>query len=120
MRDFEELRAWQKARVLCREVHAAAEQGRFRGNRPLRDQICRAAVSVMSNIAEGFQRYGHVEFSRFLVIARSSAAEVRCQLYVALDLGYLDEAAHDQLRARCVEVDRLIARLRNSLNRDVH
>jgi four helix bundle protein len=116
MREFEEIFAWQKARSLCREIHAVAGAGQFGQNRVLRDQICRAAISVMSNIAEGFSRYGRTEFKRYLVVARRSAAEVRCQLYIALDLHYIDEETHQSLKGQCLEVDRLIAYLRNSLD----
>lgn len=115
MRNFEELVAWQKARVLSRDIHRVAEAGAFRRNFGLRDQICRAAMSVMSNIAEGFGRFSRRDFQRFIVIARSSNAEVRSQLYVALDLGYIDEATRATLSGQCIEIDRLLSGLWSSL-----
>jgi len=86
---FEDIEAWQKARELTREIYRVTNQGAFAKDFGLRDQIQRAAVSVMSNIAEGFERGGNREFIQFLYIAKGSAAEVQAQLYVALDAQYL-------------------------------
>jgi len=88
---FEDIDAWQKARALTREVYAVTADGTFSKDFGLRDQIRRAAVSVMSNIAEGFDRGGVREFIQFLFIAKGSAAEVQAQLYVALDAGYIKQ-----------------------------
>jgi four helix bundle protein len=82
---FEELQAWQKARELTCEVYRATRAGAFSRDRALRDQIRRAAISVTSNIAEGFERNSSVAFAHFLSIAEGSAGEVRSQLYVALE-----------------------------------
>jgi len=89
---FEEIEAWQKARQLTREVYAASSKGAFAKDFVLRDQLRRAGVSVMGNIAEGFERGGTREFVQFLAMAKASAGEVKSHLYVALDQGYLDEA----------------------------
>ena len=86
---FEDIEAWQKARGLSKAVYAVTGDGTFARDFGLRDQIRRAAVSVMSNIAEGFDRGGNRELTQFLYIAKGSAAEVQAQLYVALDAGYL-------------------------------
>src|SRR3954466_9705131 len=94
---FEELIAWQKARVMTREIYRATESGKFARDFGLKDQIRRAAVSVMSNIAEGFERGGRPEFHQMLSIAKASCGEVRSQLYVAADVGYLDEPAFSNL-----------------------
>ena len=101
---FEELEVWQEARKLVRAAYAASQQGAFAKNFGLRDQIQRASVSIMSNIAEGFERSGNKEFSHFLYMAKGSAGELRSQLYVALDLSYLDQTAFKQLHdsALCV------------------
>ena len=77
----------------------------------LRDQIRRASVSIMSNIAEGYDRSGTAEFIHFLAIAKGSAAEVRCQLYVASDLGYIDQSKFDELSAAAAETGRMIGGL---------
>ena len=86
---FEEINAWQNARVLVKDVYAMTRSGDFCRDFGLRDQIQRAAVSICSNIAEGFERRGNKEFINFLWIAKGSAAEVCSQLYAAKDLGYI-------------------------------
>ena len=88
---FEEINAWQNARVLVKEVYSMTRSGEFCKDYGLRDQIQRAAVSICSNIAEGFERRGNKEFANFLWIAKGSAAEVCSQLHNARDLGYITE-----------------------------
>lgn len=83
----------------------------------LRDQIRRAAVSVLSNIAEGFERESYAEFRRFLAVAKGSAGEVRAQLYIAIDQGYIDEREFFQLSELAAETSRLIKGMINYLNR---
>jgi four helix bundle protein len=83
---FEDIKAWQAARELVSAVYRVSGKGKFEKDFGLRDQIRRAAVSVMSNIAEGFERCSDKEFNRFLYIAKGSAGEVRSHLFVALDL----------------------------------
>ena len=89
---FEDLIAWQKARELTRQVYLLTRKEEFFKDFGLRDQIRRAAVSVMSNIAEGFERGSTAEYHQFVVIAKGSCAEVRSQLYVGFDAGYITEA----------------------------
>ena len=96
-RRFEDIEAWQLGRELARCVYEATREGEFARDFGLRDQIQRAAVSVTSNIAEGFERRSSAEFARFLLIARGSAGEVRSQLYLALDLGYIDADRFEHL-----------------------
>jgi len=108
---FEELEAWQKARELTQAVYRVAGTDRFARDFGLRDQICRAAVSVMSNIAEGFERGSNPEFIHFLAIARGSAAEVEAQLYVALDQGYVSEDRFQELQQLTGTTKRLIGGL---------
>jgi four helix bundle protein len=98
IRRFEDLEAWQRARELTRAVYELARSAGFHADRALRSQICRATVSVMSNIAEGFEREGNAEFLQFLSIAKGSAAEVEAQLYVALDQGYVTQEQCDRVR----------------------
>jgi len=88
---FEDIEAWQRARELTKAIYQLTAQGEWARDFGLRDQIRRAAVSAMSNVAEGFERRGNVEFGRFLSMAKASAGEVRSQLYVALDLDYVCE-----------------------------
>lgn len=101
---FEDLEAWQRARNLAKEIYATSSIGRCAKDFVLRDQIRGAAVSVVSNIAEGFERGGNQEFLQFLSVAKGSVGEVRAQLYVTLDQGYVDRAAFDHLHGLAVEV----------------
>ena len=86
---FEDLIAWQKARELTIEVYQTSRLGAFAKDFGLSGQIQRASVSIMSNIAEGFERGGRGEFHQFLSVAKASCAEVRSLLYVALDVDYI-------------------------------
>ena len=86
---FEDIQAWQTARQLASMIYAMGNQTGFNRDFGLRDQIRRAAVSVLSNIAEGFESRTDVQFINFLGTARASAGEVRAQLYVALDQKYI-------------------------------
>lgn len=97
VRQFEELHVWQDARQMVAAVYAASNAAAFGRDFGLRDQIRRAAVSVMSNIAEGFERGTRNDFVKFLNIAKGSNGEVRSQLCVALDQKYMDEAQFNSL-----------------------
>jgi len=114
---FEDMEVWQKARELTRDLYAISTQGRFSRDFGLREQVRRAAVSIVSNIAEGFERRGDREFARFLSVAKGSAGEVRAQLYVALDLGYLSRTEFDRLSAASVEISRMVSSLITYLRR---
>jgi four helix bundle protein len=111
---FEDLIAWQKARLLAKAVYEVTGEGLFARDFGLRDQIRRASVSAMSNIAEGFERRRTPEFKYYLSIAKVSA-EVRSQLYVALDIGYLNNDRFDELFNQAKEVGNVIAGLSASL-----
>lgn len=106
---FEDIGAWQKARELTREIYFLTREGSACRDFPYIDQIRSASHSIMSNIAEGFERDGNAEFKQFLHVAKASAGEVRSQLYVALDVGYLNEADFRRLMALAFEVIRMIA-----------
>lgn len=112
---FEDLLAWQEARALTRAVYAAARTGLLSKDFSLRDQIQRAAVSVMSNIAEGFERVNKQEKLHFLNIARASCGEVRSLLYVCSDAGLLDHSTISQLQTSCTRTGRLISGFIRSL-----
>jgi four helix bundle protein len=119
IRKFEDLVAWQRARELAAEVYRATNDGAFARDFGLRDQIRRAAVSVLSNIAEGHERATPSEFHRFLSIAKGSCAELRAQLFVALDVGYLQRDAFDVLLSQAEEVGRIIGGLRASVAKKI-
>ena len=112
---FEDLIAWQKARELRKAISQASRRRPFSQDFDMSDQIRSAALSVMSNIAEGFERDRITEFVYFLRVARASCGEVRSQLYAAFDEGYLADAALRSLLAVANEVSRIIRGLENSL-----
>ena len=114
---FEDLIAWQKARQLAAEIYRISSQGDFSRDFGLRDQIRRAAVSAMSNIAEGFDRGSRSEFHQYLVIAKASCAEVRSQLYVAQDVGYIDQEIFDTVSSSASELSRIIGGLRAAVQK---
>ncbi len=112
---FEDILAWQEARKLARDVYGMTREGAFAKDFGLRDQIQRAAISVMTNIAEGFDCESHVEFARFLGIARRSAVEVQSLLYAALDIGYISEEAFKAEYQQTEKTKALIGGLKKSL-----
>ena len=114
---FEDLIAWQKARALTKAVYLVSQQKDFAKDFGLSGQIQRAAVSIMSNIAEGFERNSSADFHRFLVMAKASCAEVRSKVYVALDIGYISADEFEQLQTQAREVARLVGGLRASIER---
>ncbi|NBC16227.1 MAG: four helix bundle protein [Bacteroidetes bacterium] len=119
-RRFEDIEAWQSGRALTRAVYAASRRGAFGRDDALRNQIRRAAISVTSNIAEGFERSSDRAFAHFLSVAKGSAGEVRSQLYVALDEGYLSESEFEHLYGLSLStikrISRLMTYLRGSTN----
>lgn len=97
IKDFEELEIWKLARDLTNQVYAVSSRGNFSKDYALRDQIRRSAVSIISNIAEGFERGGNPELIQFLCIAKGSCGEVRCQLYIALDQHYIEKQVGEEM-----------------------
>lgn len=106
---FEDIQAWQTARELTRQIYAASKTGEFAHDFGLRDQIQRASVSAMANIAEGFERGGDRELLQFLSQAKGSCGEVRSHLYVALDQHYLPEVQFNELYSQATNASRLIS-----------
>lgn len=117
---FENIDAWQAARHLARDVYGITSEGAFRRDFGLRDQMRRSAVSTMSNIAEGFERDGNKEFRQFLSIAKGSCGEVRSQLYIARDVGYLDDQTYERLHKEATRVSELVSGLMRYLRRSNH
>ncbi len=114
---FEDRLAWQKARLLTKEIYQATQGAPFAKDYGLSGQIQRAAVSIMSNIAEGFERGNPGDYQRFLAIAKASCGEVRSQLYVALDIGYISQTEFAQLRDLATEVSRMTSSLLSAVQR---
>ncbi len=112
---FEDILAWQEARKLVNSIYQVTGEGAFARDFGLRDQIQRAGVSVMANIAEGFDCDSHAEFSRFLGFARRSAVEVQSLLYAALDVGHINEEAFKTMYARAEKTKALTGGLKHSL-----
>jgi four helix bundle protein len=110
IKKFEEIVSWKKARALANEVYEATSVGDFCRDFGLKDQVRRAAVSILSNIAEGFERGGDKEFLHFLSIAKGSCGELRAQFYIALDQRYISETEFNKLVGKATEVSQLYCR----------
>ena len=108
---FEDIEGWKLARRVANRVYDVSSEGVFCRDFALVNQIRRASISIMSNIAEGFERDGNKEFLQFLSIAKGSCGEVRAQLYLAADRGYLEEAVFDEISNLLIETSRTIAGL---------
>ena len=94
---FEDLECWKEARVIVSRVYRVCSVSGLKKDYSLTDQVKRAAISIMANIAEGFSRRGNKEFIQFLFIAKSSAAELQSHLYIALDQNYLDKSQFERI-----------------------
>ncbi len=112
---FEDINAWQKARQATRQIYEITSEGSFARDYSLRDQLRRASVSIMANIAEGFGRHSDKEFSHFLSLAHGSAAETQSHLYVALDFNYIDQEQFSSLYELLNEVSRMTLALAQHL-----
>lgn len=88
---FEDMKVWQDSRTFVNQIYKSTSNEKFRRDFGLRDQIQRASVSIMSNIAEGYERDSNKELIRFLIIAKGSAGEVRSLIYIARDLSYISD-----------------------------
>jgi four helix bundle protein len=108
---FEQLEIWKAARALTRSIYEVSSNSGFLGDRQLREQMRRAAVSVMANVAEGFERGGDKEFLQFLAQAKGSCGEVRSHLSVALDQGYLSQERHADIAEKAIQTSRMISGL---------
>lgn len=103
IKDFEDLRIWQDARILSKDIYSITNTDKFKVDYRFCSQIRSATGSIMDNIAEGFERDGSKEFLQFLYIAKASCAEVRSQLARAFDIEYIDEETYNQYRQRCID-----------------
>ncbi len=112
---FEDLGIWKRARAFNRDVHTLTRRREFSRDYAMVDQKRRASLSVMNNIAEGFEKFRRNEFLQALSTSKGSAGEVRSMLYAALDVGYIDEDAFKSMRAQAEEGGRSIGRFRSGL-----
>jgi four helix bundle protein len=115
-RKFEDIIAWQKARHSTRLVYQITSASAFSADYDLRNQIRRASVSIMANIAEGFGRHSDKEFANFINIAHGSATEVQSHLYVASDMGYVGKEDFEKLYDLMGEICRMLYALRQKLS----
>lgn len=106
---FEDITAWQKAIELSDLVYGVTNKEKFSKDFGLKDQIRRASVSIVSNIAEGFERESNNQFIYFLIIAKGSAGELRAQLYIAKNQGYITLAEFEDLNTKVTEVSKIIS-----------
>jgi four helix bundle protein len=106
IKSFEEIIAWQKSKKLTLDIYKTVSSLR---DISFRNQIERASVSIMNNIAEGFERQTNKEFKNFLYIAKGSSGEVRSMLSLGLDLGYISKDAYNTLCNQTIEISRLIS-----------
>lgn len=110
---FEDIIAWQKSRELTLLIYNSFKDCR---DYSFRDQIQRATVSIMNNVAEGYERMGDKEFRKFLYIAKGSSGEVRSMLYLALDLGYINKERFEALYTKSIEITKIISGFIKKLN----
>lgn len=108
---FEDIECWKKSRELTKLIYQVSKIGDFAKDFGLCNQIRRAVVSVLSNIAEGFERDGNKEFYQFLALAKGSCGEVRAQLYVAFDQSYITDSEFRNMSAKAQEISRMISGL---------
>ena len=108
---FEDIESWKLAREITKLIYMASSAGNFSRDFALVNQIRRASISILSNIAEGFERGGNKEFLQFLAIAKGSCGEVRAQLYVALDQNYVDKNQFEEISGKLLETNRIISGL---------
>ncbi|HKO98758.1 MAG TPA: four helix bundle protein [Pyrinomonadaceae bacterium] len=108
IRSFEDLVVWQRAITFVKEIYLITEEGRLKYDFGLKDQLRRAAVSIPTNIAEGFERSSRKEYLFFLNIAKGSAGEVRSLCRVAIEVGYLQPSTYEDLRLKALTISRLL------------
>jgi four helix bundle protein len=108
---FEDIEAWKSAREITGLIYQISLSGNFAKDFALVNQIRRASISIISNIAEGFERGGDKEFIQFLTIAKGSCGEVRAQLYIALDQNYLDKEQFIVIQSKLIETSKMLSGL---------
>jgi four helix bundle protein len=106
---FEEINSWKKARVFNKRIYMLTDNEKFKKDFDFIRQIRRASISITSNIAEGFERNTDKEFIYFLYVAKASAGEVRSQLYLAFDLGYMEKLDFEELLELVTEISKLLS-----------
>ncbi len=108
---FEDLNIYKQARELTHDIYGITKSSGFQNDFYLINQIRKSAVSIMSNIAEGFERKGDKEFAQFLFIAKGSCGELRAQMDIALDQSYVNETLYKNTRSKCEKTSSMISNL---------
>lgn len=108
---FKELRVWQEAKSLSVTVYKLTENGKFSKDYSLRDQVRKSAVSIASNIAEGYERNSDKDFIRFLLIAKGSLSELRTQIEIAKEIAYLSDETFEKLEEHCNKIGAMLSKL---------
>lgn len=106
---FEDLKVWQQGMLLCKEIYTITNYELFAKDFGLKDQIRRSAISIPSNISEGFERDAQKQFLYFLTIAKGSCGELRTQLHLAFELGYIAEGERDILKDHCIQTSKQLS-----------
>jgi four helix bundle protein len=114
---FEDIQAWQKAKILIKQIYLATAVEGFARDFELRNQIRRSSVSISANIAEGQGRRTDKDFAHFLNISLGSIAETKSHLYLAFDLGYINKELFDEIYGKLDEVGRMVFALSNHLRK---
>lgn len=109
IKSFEDLEVWQLSMSLCTEIYSLTNSELFSKDYGLKDQIRRSAISIPSNISEGFERDSKNQFLYFLAISKGSCGELRTQLNIAFNLYYLDEKKFEELKVKCIETSKQLA-----------
>lgn len=108
---FKELRVWQEAKSLSVAIYRVTSDGKLSKDYGLRDQLQRSSISIASNIAEGYERNSDAEFARFLFIAKGSLAELRTQIDIAKEIGYISQEKFDVLEGDCNKIGAMLTKL---------
>lgn len=116
---FEDLKVWQDARVFVNEIYRLTSNDKFRMDFGFKDQIQRASVSIMNNIAEGFERDNNKEFIKFLIYSKSSAGEVRSLIYLAFDLKYISHEEFIKIIEHSIDIIKQISKFISYLRTNI-
>jgi four helix bundle protein len=111
IKNFEDMAVWKEARIMVFQIYEVTRHPSFSRDFQFIDHIRRTAISIPSNISEGFERDGNKEFTSFLSIAKGSCGELRCQLYIALDQKYLDQQQFDHIYHKLMDISKSISNL---------
>lgn len=108
---FKELNVWQESKNLSIKIYKLTSEGNFSKDFSLKDQIRRASISIVSNIAEGYERNSDKDFIRFLLISKGSLSELRTQLEISMEIGYIDQDSYNQIESQTQKIGKMLTNL---------